>query len=90
MNNFGDTDFKSFILQLFHIQPVYKRLSVCFGESCSLLFFHAFDSASEREREAEAREQKEVKRSLFSVFPTRTHGFRFRPDAGLDVRLFDM
>ena len=90
LKNFGDTDFKSFILQLFHIQPVCKHLSVCFGESCSLLFFRPFDSAWEREREAEAREQKEVKRSLFSVFLTRTHGFRFRPDARLNVRLFDM
>ena len=67
-------------------------MNVCLFVSAKVVLYFFFDHSTvrEREREAEAREQKEVKRSLFSVFPTRTHGFRFRPDAGLSVRLFDM
>lgn len=91
LNNFWDIDFKRFILQLFHIQPFYKRLSV-FSTRVFLCFFSPTIRQRVRESAKLKREKKkkEKQRNLFSLFPTPTHRFRFRPDAGLNDRLFDM
>ena len=91
LNNFWDIDFKRFILQLFHIQPFYKRLSV-FSTRVFLCFFSPTIPQRVRESAKLKREKKkkEKQRNLFSLFPTPTHRFRFRPDAGLNDRLFDM
>ena len=88
MNNFWDTDFKSFILQLFHIHPVYKRLSVCFGESFSLPFFSTIRQrvreSAKLKRETEKQKAKEV---YFPFSPPLPMGFVSgrTPDSGCPV-----
>ena len=75
LNNFWDIDFKRFILQLFHIQPFYKRLSV-FSTRVFLCFFRRrFDSAWERARSWSAKKKKKSKEIYFLFFPPLRIGF---------------